>query len=176
MSLSDIAAVGSLLSGTAVIATLAFLLLQIRQTDKNQKALLQQGRSARVTELILKRAEPELSKSLTKGFRADLAIADHEVEAINAFFAALFWSIEDSFLQFRAGLLLATSWQTDAATLRGFIAVPACRVAWLMNRELMSGEYRDHVDALMRDVRANPPSNTLETWKRLMTEELASAA
>ena len=152
MSLSDLAAIGSFVSGVAVIATLAFLLVQMRQTGKNQKALLQQGRSARVTELILKRTEPELSRALTKGLQADLAIADHEVEAINAFFAALFWSIEDSYLQFRAGLLLATSWQTDAATLRGFFAVPACRVAWLMNRDLMSGEYRDHVDALMRDV------------------------
>lgn len=141
MTLSDLAALGGLVSSMAVVLTLAFLVLQMRQANKNQMALLQQGRSARVTALILKRTDPELSKTLTRGLQADLAIEDSQVEAINAFFAALFWSIEDSFLQSGAGLLLASSWETDAATLRGFFTVPACRVAWTMNRDLMSGEY-----------------------------------
>ncbi|HEY5107280.1 MAG TPA: hypothetical protein VII73_11000 [Caulobacteraceae bacterium] len=176
MTLSDLAAVGSFVSGVAVVATLAFLVLQMRQANKNQKALLQQGRSARVTELILKRTEPELSKALTRGLQADLAIEDFQVEAVNAFFAALFWSIEDSFLQYRAGLLLSTSWETDAATLRGFLAVPACRVAWTMNRDLMSGEYREHVDALIRDIRPRAPSDSLATWRELMSRELAAVA
>jgi len=160
----------------AVVATLAFLLLQMQQANRNQRALLQQGRSARVTELILKRTEPEWSRALTRGLQADLAIEDWQVEGINAFFAALFWSIEDSFLQYRAGLLLPTSWETDAATLRGFFAVPACRVAWTMNRDLMSGDYRDHVDGLMREIKPQAPSDILATWRMLMSQELAAAA
>jgi len=47
--------------------------------------------------------------------------------------------------------------KTDAATLRGFLAVPACRVAWLINRELMNGDYRDHVDALVGRTKAQVP-------------------
>jgi hypothetical protein len=176
VTLSDLAAIGSFVSSAAVVATLAFLVLQMRQANKNQKALLQQGRSARVTALILKRTEPELSKALTRGLQADLAIEDCQVEAINAFFAALFWSIEDSFLQYRAGLLLPTSWETDAATLRGFFAVPACRVAWTMNRDLMGGEYREHVDALMRGIKPQGPSDILATWRTLMSHELAAVA
>jgi hypothetical protein len=176
MSLADLSSLGSFISGLAVVITLIFLLLQMRQTDKNQKALLQQGRSARVTELILKRTEPELSKALTRGLQADLTIDESQVESINAFFAALFWSIEDSFLQSRAGLLLSTSWETDDATLRGFFAVPACRVAWIMNRDLMSGAYRNYVDALMRDIKPRAASDTLATWKTLMSQELAAVA
>ena len=176
MTLSDLAAIGGFVSSLAVVATLAFLVLQMRQADKNQKALLQQGRSARVTELILKRTEPELSKALTRGLHADLAIEDWQVEGVNAFFAALFWSIEDSFLQYRAGLLLSTSWETDAATLRGFFAVPACRVAWAMNRDLMSGDYRDYVDGLAREVKPQAPSGILATWRALMSQELEAAA
>ena len=176
MTLADLSSLGSFISGLAVIITLIFLLLQMRQTDKNQKALLQQGRSARVTELILKRTDPELSKALTRGLHADLTIEGFQVESINAFFAALFWSIEDSFLQYRAGLLLSTSWETDAATLRGFFSVPACRVAWVMNRDLMSGDYRNYVDAPMRDIKPRAASDTLATWKILMSRELAAVA
>src|SRR5450755_2094299 len=174
MTFADLSSLGGFISGIAVVITLIFLLLQMRQTDKNQKALLQQGRSARVTELILKRTEPELSRALTRGLQADLTIEGFQVESINAFFSALFWSIEDSFLQYRAGLLLSTSWETDDATLRGFFAVPACRVAWTMNRDLISGDYRNYVDALMRDIKPSAASDTLETWRNLMSRELAA--
>ena len=174
MTFADLSSLGGFISGIAVVITLIFLLLQMRQTDKNQKALLQQGRSARVTELILKRTEPELSRALTRGLQADLSIEGFQVESINAFFAALFWSIEDSFLQYRAGLLLSTSWETDDATLRGFFAVPACRVAWTMNRDLISGDYRNYVDALMRDIKPSAASDTLAIWRKLMSRELAA--
>ena len=174
MTFADLSSLGGFISGFAVVITLIFLLLQMRQTDKNQKALLQQGRSARVTELILKRTEPELSRALTRGLQADLSIEGFQVESINAFFAALFWSIEDSFLQYRAGLLLSTSWETDDATLRGFFAVPACRVAWTMNRDLISGDYRNYVDALMRDIKPSAVSDTLAIWRKLMSRELAA--
>ncbi|HEX4096747.1 MAG TPA: hypothetical protein VHX64_08460 [Caulobacteraceae bacterium] len=176
MSLSDLAAVGSFVSSAAVVATLALLLLQMRQVDRNQKALLQQGRSARVTELILRRTEPELSKALTKALLGNLSIEDSQVQAVNAFFAALFWSIEDSYLQSRQGLLLASSWETDAATLRGFFTSPACRTAWLMNRDLMDGEYRDHVDALMREIKPVAPADILATWRALMEGDLKAAS
>jgi hypothetical protein len=176
MTLSDLAALGSFVSGVAVIVTLFFLLLQMRQTNKNQKALLQQGRSARVTELILRRTEPELSKALSRGLQADLTIDLSQVETVNAFFAALFWSIEDSFLQYRAGLLIATGWQTDDATLRGFLAVPACRVAWIMNRDLMSGDYRNYVDALLRDIKPRAAADALATWRSLMAQDLAAVS
>jgi len=46
MSLSDLASIGSFVSGVAVVVTLALLLIQTRQANRNQKALMQQGRSA----------------------------------------------------------------------------------------------------------------------------------
>jgi len=49
MSHSDLAALGSFTSGIAVVATLVFL-LQIRQTVRNQRSLMQQGRTARIVD------------------------------------------------------------------------------------------------------------------------------
>jgi len=176
MTLSDLAALGSFLNGIAVVATLAFLLAQLRQANKNQKALLQQGRSSRVTELILRMTQPELSRVLARTGRGDLDIEDSQVGALTAFYAAVFWSIEDSFLQYRAGLLPANSWETDLATLRRFLSGAACRVAWTMAREMMCGEYRDYVDALMREIVPRAPTDTLKTWQSLMSRELGVAA
>jgi hypothetical protein len=54
MSLSDLAALGSFVSGVAVMVTLIFLLLQMRQANRNQRALMQRMRSARNIETWFK--------------------------------------------------------------------------------------------------------------------------
>ena len=45
MSLSDLAAIGSFVSGIAVFFSFFFLALQLRQANRDQKALMQQGRT-----------------------------------------------------------------------------------------------------------------------------------
>src|SRR5215472_17064452 len=57
MSLSDLASLGSFVSGVAVLASLIFLFFQIRQmpeqvkrSEKNQQAAVGQGRAAILTE------------------------------------------------------------------------------------------------------------------------------
>ncbi|HEX3432128.1 MAG TPA: hypothetical protein VHT03_14710 [Rhizomicrobium sp.] len=43
MSLSDLASLGSFVSAFAVLASLVYLALQVRQAEKNQRAILNQG-------------------------------------------------------------------------------------------------------------------------------------
>jgi hypothetical protein len=50
MSLSDLAALGSFISGIAVVISFVFLGLQIRQADKNQKEMLASDWASRATE------------------------------------------------------------------------------------------------------------------------------
>jgi hypothetical protein len=61
MSLTDLASIGSLVSGVAVLFSLLFVGIQIRQSNRNQRSLMQQGRSVRNVELLLKPTEPRLS-------------------------------------------------------------------------------------------------------------------
>ena len=176
MSLSDLASIGSFVSGLAVVTTLLFLLLQMRQTNRNQKALMQQGRSARVVDLILRRTEPNVSEAISRAWLADMTLDASQVGAINDWVGALFWSIEDSFMQYQAGLLHATSWEVDLASLRAFLSFPYCRVSWKINRQFSGGEYRDFVDSMMKEIKVAKPFDELATWKTLMAEELAEAA
>ena len=46
MSLSDLASIGSLVSGVAVLGSLIYLALQVRQTDRNQQAAIRHSRGA----------------------------------------------------------------------------------------------------------------------------------
>jgi hypothetical protein len=57
MSLSDLASLGSFASGLAVTVTLIFLVIQTRQANRNQRALMQQGRAASQVDLLLRYSE-----------------------------------------------------------------------------------------------------------------------
>jgi hypothetical protein len=66
MTLSDLASIGSLVSGVAVLVSLIYLALQVRQAEKNQRALMNQGTVARVSESILGFAQPALNAISTR--------------------------------------------------------------------------------------------------------------
>ena len=48
MTLSDLASIGSLVSGAAVLGSLIYLALQVRQTDRNQMAAIRHSRVTRM--------------------------------------------------------------------------------------------------------------------------------
>src|SRR5579871_6817411 len=57
MSLSDLASLGSFVSGVAVTVSLIYLIVQTRQNVRHTRALIQQGASARTTQIALSQAE-----------------------------------------------------------------------------------------------------------------------
>jgi len=63
MSLAELA---SLASSVAVVVSLVFLGLQIRQSNRNQRSLMQQGRSARNVELLSRLSDPRVSDVISR--------------------------------------------------------------------------------------------------------------
>ena len=171
MPLSDLAAIGSFVSGIAVVVSFIFLAFQIRQSNRNQKSLMQQGRTARNVEILLNLTNPFMSETMLE---ANANIRTMDPKKIWAFYglaAAVFWTYEDSYLQFKSGMLDEASWLSDVMTIRRLLASPGYRVAWKMAREGMAGGYRDYVDSVMGDVMLTPRTLT-DQWNMLAAEEL----
>ena len=57
MTLTDLASLGSFVSAVAVVISLIYLALQVRQNTRHSQALIQQGRAARISDAALKIAE-----------------------------------------------------------------------------------------------------------------------
>ena len=175
MSLSDLAAVGSFVSGIAVVFSFVFLALQIRQSNRNQKSLMQQGRSARNVDILLKMADPSVSETIAEADRNCASMDAARIWSFYGFAGAVFWTYEDSFLQFQANALDAASWESDATTIKRLLGYPAFRAAWKMARDGMSGGYREYVDRVMRDVPCNTSQTLTDLFKTYATEELTTA-
>jgi len=175
MSLSDLASIGSFVSGVAVVVTLALLLVQTRQTNRNQKALMQQGRSARTVELLMTLSEPRLSEVIVRAEAGDLALTSFEVRSYFMLCGGFFWTYEDSFLQFRAGTLDRVSWENDLASLKQFTSLSSAHLAWTFVRNFSGGPYRDFVDSLMLETTGGVPPDLSDVWKAGMTRDPATA-
>lgn len=70
---------------------------------------MQQGRTTRNVDLLFRLADPKLSK-LWARIATGESLEDAEYYMLYGYMASVFWSYEDSFFQFRSGMLDASSW------------------------------------------------------------------
>jgi len=176
MTLSDLAALGSFISGIAVVFSFVFLALQLRQSNKNQRALMQQGRASRWIDIILNRTEPTVSEAITRAMLGDMSMDGAQVQTAVIHFCALFWSAEDSYLQHKAGLLDKAGWETELSTLRANLSIPTVRVSWKVNRIAFNEEFRAYVDSLLQEIKPLKRPDLLTRWKNMMAQELVEAS
>src|SRR6476646_3518609 len=168
MTLADIA---TLASSVAVLVSLLFLAVQVRQSNRNQRSLMQQGRTTRNVDLLFRLADPKLSK-LWARIATGESLEDAEYYMLYGYMASVFWSYEDSFFQFRSGMLDAHSWASDIATLKRLLSNPAYRAVWTAVRSALGDEYRSFLDGLVVEARHNPPPpNLASVLKQYLTEE-----
>ena len=67
MSLSVLASLGSFVSGFAVLISLIYLALQVRQTERNQQISIRHSRVSRTVELHLALADPAVADAWLHG-------------------------------------------------------------------------------------------------------------
>lgn len=103
MSLTELAAIGNFVSGMAVFVSFVFLALQLRQANRNQRSLMQHGRSARTRDVFMRYTDPGVTSLVLRAFEADPTLSDAEYFAFYSLAGAVFVTYEDSFRQFRAG-------------------------------------------------------------------------
>ncbi len=170
MNLTDLASLASLASSAAVLVSLLFIGLQIRQSNRNQRSLMQQGRSTRNVDLLSRLSDPKLSEIFVR-IAGGESLKDSDYFALYGYMASVFWSYEDCFLQFRAGMLDPKSWASDVTALRRLLGQPAYRAVWRVARGAIGDEYRSFLDGIAAESRPNAPVNLVNTLKQYIAEE-----
>lgn len=168
-SLSDAAAVASIVSSAAVAGSLVYLALQVRQAEKNQRALMQQGRADRAWDGAFRAADPAISTVFYKGMRRPGELSSEELDQFLSICRAAFLSGEDSFLQHRSGLLDRTAYASFVAGLRGYVAgAPGLRAAWRLTSNQYGPEYKAFMDGIIRSTPSAAASDLMAHWKEIL--------
>jgi hypothetical protein len=176
MSLSDISAIGSLVSGMAVLVSLVYLSLQIRQNTKHSQALIQQGRAARITDVALRLAELRGDDGLHRCFEGWPEASDKDVSRFLNVARAVFISAEDSFLQSEEGLLNPTAFNSYMASVRIGLGSLGVAAAWLLTRDMYEPKFRAFMDANYGGLAASARSRPREAWRTAIASLSKSGA
>ena len=177
MSLSDLASIGSLVSGAAVLVSLIYLALQVRQTDRNQQASIRQGRTTRAIDLLLAQLEPGVANAWARGLEAPGEITQTELRQFLSMCRAQFHHVEDAFYQHEEGLLSDAAFATVLEGMRGLARFPGTRAAWKRIRRTHTGRFADFMADILARARHEPQYHvpSMDEWRADVAAEAAGA-
>jgi len=183
VSLSDLAALGSFISGLAVLVSLAFLYYQLRQiseqvkqAEKHQTAAIGQGRANRMVELSLRTVEAEFGLAIANVLTNSEKVTAHELFQFLHYLRALFVNAEDTYYQHEAGLLEDQQYAGFINALKYSLSAPATRLMWQGLRPTCGPKFAEFVDRLIKETPMNAPvvpEKQLAAWKTNMAGMLA---
>src|SRR5215469_14534496 len=105
MSLSDLASLGSFVSGAAVLISLIYVGYQIRQASKHQRALMNQGYFARVQENLHWLAAPVNNQLRARINAGETTFTEEELYLLNVVLRTTLLNVQDVYQQHQSGLL-----------------------------------------------------------------------
>jgi hypothetical protein len=183
MSLSDLASLGSFISGLGVLLSLVFLYFQLRQVsaqvrlaERNQQAAIQQQRSATIADIsIVSAAEPAFADAVAKGMAGSPDMSSTEINQFRAYAFARFALSEDAFLQHRNGLLTREAFDSFVAKFAQAFVSAGVRVMWKWARTGFSAEFAEFADGLVAQAADAPSLDDVARWRTDIADERATA-
>ena len=158
MSLTDLASIGSFVSGIAVVVSLIYLALQVRHAHKAQRALMHQARTERIINACIECMHGDVAETVTKVANGEVMSSPLEMMQAYYYMRMQIVTAEDALWQYEAGFLDKDSVDTAILNLQRVMQLPAARAAWLVQRPQLSPAVRERFDKLLA------ASLTAETW------------
>jgi hypothetical protein len=176
MTLSDIASIATVISGLAVLGSLVYLSLQIRQSSKHTKALIQQGRALQTQNIWFQTAATRgLSEVFERGIDADQTMDRSQYAQFYLWMGAVYFTWEDLFYQHRDGLVDDERHVGTLNQLKQNFQRPGFRAAWTMLRTNYGREFQGFMDDMMVKTDLEPGPNVGDILKSLAAAELSKA-
>jgi hypothetical protein len=149
MSLTDLASLGSFVSGVAVAVTLVFLVVQLRQNTRAVKGAASQAHSAAYQELSnIIVVNGDMARIWRVG-NSDMAkLNDDERVRYIAYLSGIFRFMESARVQWQLGQLDREHWFELETEIKDFAMQPGVRSYWEIRRHWHAEEFRRFFDSL----------------------------
>jgi hypothetical protein len=142
MTLSDLGNIGETIGGIAVLATLVYLALQIRQNTRTMRAAAHHSANQLGVQINLALGtNPEVARVLMQGSAGVPELEPHQQLMFHLMMRANFSGAEAFFIQAREGLLEQDMWESRRRSMQGYLRQPGVRSWWERNREIFSEDF-----------------------------------
>jgi hypothetical protein len=152
MGLSELASVAGVLSSFAICGSLIYLALQVRQSDRNQRTLLQQAISVRTMETLWRFGEPHNAEIVARALSGECDFTTTQATQLAHLMRTILFGLQDQFLLAKLSLVTPIQIGTNERGVVRMFSAPAFRALWTLSRELYAPEFALYVDGLLKDV------------------------
>ena len=172
MSLAILSTLTGAVSAAAVLISLLLVKRQIRQSEKNQRALIQQGRASRSAEIAMRLMDSDFAKAYDCCMNGETEVSALQLVQFIGYCRAVFLGAEDSFLQHRDRLLDEPAFNSFQRALVGLFMSPGMRAAWSIVRDWYDPEFAIYIDGIIRGATGQPYVVQHEQWKAAVSTEV----
>jgi len=177
MSLSDLASLGSFVSGLAVLVSLVFLYFQLRQlsgqvkqAEKNQRAFMNQGYVTRSVELISFICGKENVATIARVYSGETDFSADELVFLGSHLRMAVLNFHDIVLQHSQGLADQTLLDYQTAVIRNLLSWPVYRALWRGIRPGFPPQSVSLVDRFIADTPLAEPVDRLALYRANLLE------
>ncbi len=159
------------LSNLAVLASVIFLVRQMSQSTRHQRATMRHGRVQQLQMIYLQASQSDFVDVLTRGLAGDASLDGRDCNRFVWFAATLFNMFEDMFGQHRDGIIDNETFASAISAMRAQLAMPGTRAAWMVIRGRYDRKYIDYVDFLMAAIPMDGVPDLSTSWRRFAAND-----
>jgi len=146
VSLQDLANVGEFVGGIAVIVSLVYLAIQIRQNTQSQRAATFQAVTDSISELTQIGIDPELGRIFTVGLQGSGSLSETEERQFHFMLLNGMRRFENAHLQWRSGVLSDEQFEGFRNGNARILLSPGGRKWWPLWQDHFSAPFREFVN------------------------------
>ncbi len=148
MTLDDLGNIGEFLGAIGVIATLAYLAVQIRQNTRMMRASIRQSRSDSMQQAFTHSANGNIAEIMVKD-RNHEQLTDVERQRLQMWQIGSWRARETTFLQAKDGMLDDSTFEQQANIVRRVMEAPYTRESWTNLKATLDPSFQGWVDDII---------------------------
>ena len=156
MSLQDWGAIGELIGGVAIIVSLLYVGLQIRQSTNASRAATNQSFSAQYSDLILQITKPELRDIFWRGIAGLNNLKESEKAAFMALMASIMRTYETFYFERVEGRFDSRMWNGYMAQMFDLYNNEGVREYWAIRKHQFADEFQSYLESHSAKYEAKP--------------------
>jgi hypothetical protein len=165
MSLADLASIGSFVSGLAVLVSLIYLSLQVRQNTHLHRASAHQARLSFVMEFLGGQTDASMASVLLSGLEGDAQMTEVEFTRFRAFMHRWFLGMAEIVWLHDRGVLDDDRFAGSMAALGSYLSFPGCRAVWQVIKPVMPAPFRALVEKTIAETPVASVNSLFKTWQ-----------
>lgn len=162
MSLNDLANIGQVVGAIAVVISLIYVALSIRQNTNAVRAATAQSLHEHFASWYhLIASEESLAELATRGLKDYASLSDTEKARFVSLFMAFLAYFQNAFLKSRQRLLAPSLWKSWEQVMMNLIGAPGGKALWKERAYLFDDEFRRHVECDLMKRAPHPDAKPL---------------